>query len=277
MRTHDTLNGGAPLRLAKYRRNLARSIETIRKHRTPEDAAEFIQVAGYTSALNHRYDWLGDIGANIGEQLRRARDERRNYIAAPWSLVDGWRDAGDVADILPRSLAYAGTFYCDGRGGEYRGHVWQLPARDGVAQYVAGYIEAESRDGNGRQSGYVVLSTCGGTLETFAEKEDAAKDASDLAERMAREEYEYDQRWQEASDADADRNAAREELKGSHARARKCIAAIRELPKGNEFKHSRDMLINVALPSWRDAMHAAIARIAECTDTIESLDMTGEF
>lgn len=50
----DILAGGSRRRLTKYRANLARSLETIRRHRTPEEAERFISMQGYTSPLNHR-------------------------------------------------------------------------------------------------------------------------------------------------------------------------------------------------------------------------------
>lgn len=278
----DALQGGSVRRLAKYRRNLARSLETIRAHRTPEAAEQFIKNRGYTSPLTHRYDWMGATGADTLAQLQRDREEKRGYISAEWSLVDGWRDAGNVSDIFPHSRAYIGNYLSDDTDGVYSGHVWQLPARDGRDCYVYGYIEREGLHGDGRQGGYVVLATDGnGRLEMFADKEEAARAADGLAAQAAERDYEYSQRWREAQQADSERDEARKELKEAREFARLTVAALRELPPldaahVDAFSVTRARL-RESLHGFLDDMRAAIEKIETCRDKIADLDMTGEF
>lgn len=277
--SHDKLNGGSVARLRKYRANLARSLETIRGCRTAKEADEFIHNTGYTSPLNHRHSWMGD-AHGIDDQLQRAREERKNYISAPWGLVDGWRDVGDSSDII--TMRHNG-WYADADGDEtYRGHVWQLPARNGSPQYVAGYVEDQGRSvGGTRAGGYVVLCVDRGALELFDDKEDAARAGDGLAERNAERDREYSERWREASDADSDRDDARGKLKGARAHARSIVAALRELPPvadgvADAFSVARAQL-RASLDDARDDMREAIGAINEAAEKIAELDMTGEF
>jgi hypothetical protein len=276
---YDKLNGGSVARLREYRRDLARSLETIRGCRTPEAAAEFIRNAGYTSPLNYRYSWMGD-AHGIDDQLRDAAKESRGYVSAPWGLVDGWRDVGDSGDILGRG--YSG-WYADADCDEtYRGHVWQLPARNGSPQYVAGYVEDQGRSvGETRAGGYVVLCVDRGALELFDDKEDAARAGDGLAERNAERDREYSGRWREASNADSERDDARDDLKSARGSARSIIAALRELPPlaqdvPDAFSVARAQL-RASLDDARGDMRRALAAIKEAAEKIAELDMTGEF
>lgn len=267
MKTFDTLRGGSVARLRKYRADLARSLETIKAHRTPEEAARFIETQGYTSPLKHRYNWLG------GDHAPTFSDNG-DYANAPTSYVDAWRDVGDSDSII--NLRHRG-WYADVDGDTiYRGHVWQLPARAGVAQYVAGYSETDS--------GYSVLCANGRSLELFDEKEDAARAGDALAERVANVEREHNERWLEASTASAERDDARETLKDAHAAAVRLVAALRELPPVvigdgehvDAFSVARAQLCE-SLAHARNDMHNAINEIETQTAKIADLDMTGEF
>lgn len=274
----DKLNGGSVARLRKYRRNLADSLKTIRGCRTAKDADEFIASAGYTSPLNHRYSWMGD-AHGIGDQLQRAREEGEDYISSPWGLVDGWRDVGDSSDII--TMRHDG-WYADADADEmYRGHVWQLPARNGSPQYVAGYVEDQGGKDGTRACGYVVLCVDRGALELFDDKEDAARAGDGLAERNAERYREYSERWREASDADSDRDDARDNLRNARARAQGVVAALRELPPvadgvADAFSVARAQL-RASLDDARDDMREAIGAINEAAEKIADLDMTGEF
>lgn len=77
-KTLDTLKGGSRVRLARYRKEHADSLATIRGCRTPEAADDFIRSAGYTSPLNHRGAWLGAAhGLNLHTAEERAPRLRR--------------------------------------------------------------------------------------------------------------------------------------------------------------------------------------------------------
>lgn len=272
---HDKLNGGSVARLARYRRNLAESLKTIRGCRTPEEAEQFIASAGYTSPLNHRYGWMGDAhGLSDAIAAMRERGERIAKVSAPWAMVDAWRDVGDSSEILGRR--YTG-WYSDADGSEtYVGHVWQLPARDGVPCYVAGYVEdMGGRDGR-RASGYVVLEHDGRGLVTYDNKEDAARAADGLAESNAERAREYSERWREASRADSDREDAREALRNARKEARDAIAAARELCGRDGVERVRAILADKVAAARRD-MRRALRDIASAAERIESVGMAGEF
>jgi hypothetical protein len=128
----DKLAGGSVARLRTYRNNLAHSLETIRKHRTPQAAADYITNAGYTSPLNHRYEWMG----TPEQGPRFSEDGRHAYL--PTVALDGLRDVGHADDILPRSISHRGWFADANQDETYRGHVWQLPARKGEPVNIAG-------------------------------------------------------------------------------------------------------------------------------------------
>lgn len=279
---HDKLNGGSVRRLAKYRRALADSLATIRGCRTPEAAAAFIESAGYTSPLNHRYAWMGDAhglsGAIAAMRERGERGERVAQVSAPWGMVDAWRDVGDSGEILGRR--YTG-WYSDADASEtYVGHVWQLPARDGAPRYVAGYVEdMGGRDGR-RASGYVVLEHDGRGLVLYDDKEDAARAGDGLAESNAESAREYSERWQEASRADSEREEARDALRDARKEARDAIRAARELNAAgvacDAIAQTRAILADKVKAARRD-MRRALRDIASAADRIADAGMAGEF
>lgn len=211
---HDKLNGGSVARLARYRRALADSLATIRGCRTPEAAAAFIESAGYTSPLNHRYAWMGD-----AHGPRFSDDGRRAYM--PASVLDGFRDVGASHDIV--RLRHTGWFKDADACETITGHVWQLPARGGECVYLAGYVEPDS--------GYATLDATRGRLSTFADKDDAARAADALAERDAETERDYSERWQAARDVQDACDEKREAMRAAHGEARGLVAVLRDLPQ----------------------------------------------
>ena len=60
------------------------------------------------------------------------------------SFLDGLRNCGHVDELFPRAFDHRGYFADSWQERVYRGQVWQLPARDGQCQYVAGYVEPDS-------------------------------------------------------------------------------------------------------------------------------------
>ncbi len=257
---YDKLNGGSRVRLARYRRKLEKSLETIRAHRTPEEAEKFIQAGRYTSPLNHRRAWLGE---EHGPTF--SRDGTRAFM--PASMLDGFRDVGAAHDIV--WLRYTG-WHKDADGSEtISGHVWQLPARNGETIYLAGYVEEDS--------GYCTLSATHGRIETYADKEYAASAADALAEKDAEKEREYSERWQAARAADDDRNDARQQLKAARADARQAIAAIRAQRALSGIAPAMCKILQDTIVTARDEMRRALETIADKTAEIEKLEMQGEF
>lgn len=280
MNYFDALCGGSVRRLAKYRAGHARRLETIRACRSPEAAERFIDAGGYSSALNHRGAWMGDAHGLSGTlDAMRERGERVDSVSAPWGLVDAWRDVGDAADIVP--MRHTGWYADADQDGLYVGHVWQLPARGGASQYVAGYVEQSGGLPRGmdprRATGYVVLEHDGRGLVTYDDEEDAARAADALAESAAEEAREYSERWREASDADADRDAARDALRDARAAAGNVIHAWRAQMKAGPAAPEICELLRGKLADARDDMRRALRDIRKAADRIAGLDMAGEF
>lgn len=257
---YDKLNGGSRVRLARYRRKLAKSLETIRAHRTPGEAEKFIQAGRYTSPLNHRYAWLGyEHGPTF------SRDGTRAFM--PASMLDGFRDIGAAHDIV--RLHHTG-WYTDADGSEtIAGRVWQLPARNGEPVYLSGYVEPGS--------GYCTLDATRGRIATYSDKEDAARAADALAEKDAEKEREYSERWQAARKADDERADARQELKAARADARQAIAAIRAQRALGGIAPAMCKILQDTIATARDEMRRALETIADKTAEIENLEMQGEF
>lgn len=257
---YDKLNGGSRVRLTRYRRKLAKSLETIRACRTPEEAEKFIQAGRYTSPLNHRYAWLGE---EHGPTFNN--DGTRAFM--PASMLDGFRDVGAAHDIV--RLRHTG-WYTDTDGSEtIAGHVWQLPARNGKPVYLSGYVEPEN--------GYCTLDATRGRIATYSDKEDAAHAADALAELDAECEREHSERWQAARAADDERADARQELKEARNNARQAIAAIREQRKIGGIAPAMCKILQDTIATARDEIRRALRIIADKTAAIESLEMQGEF
>lgn len=226
----------ARTRLAKYRARVVRALESIAKH---HPNAHPDCVARESDWRNARRGWLGSAhGLSLHAREAGDRGRRDAYVSAPWELVDGWRDAGDVADIARREGWYGrdwdAAWYSDAhRCNTYVPHVWQLPARDGTPQYVAGYVENESGLGSGidarRATGYVVLSlTCDGrALELHNTLRDAARDAMSLAERNAERERDESERYDEAFRTSDKRDSERDSVRASRRAVHEAARALR--------------------------------------------------
>lgn len=276
----NSLTGGTVSRLAKMRRyrdawNAEAETKTYRT-----------QLAdGLAGCLQARGHGIGkwDTGARglraLSGWQAHGKDERgrwRDYATAPLELAEGWRDVGYADEVYSgRLIDHRGWFiHADGRTGEtYRGHVWQLPARNGVPQYVAGYMEPN----DSKASGYVVLCASGGDLELFDDKDDAARAGDALAERMAEQEREYDERWQAASLAADNRDEARDDMRKARQSARAAIAALREQRAAGAVAAGVCAILADRVTDARETMRDALERIVECSERIADLDMVGEF
>lgn len=280
--TFDKLRGGSRARLQK-----------MRNYRDAWNAkrVDMPWRSELASALKARRHGAGDWRSSA-HGLTIAPDAR--YVAAPLELVAGWRDVGASDDIV--RLSHRGWYANASQDETYRGHVWQLPARDGSPVYVAGYTEREGRE---NVTGYCVLSCWPpGRVQTFDDKEDAARAGDSLAESMAETEREYSERWQAASEASDERDEARKESKAARAKFRTLAQAWRALPAGGptyviaenprqswdkRATHrpvTRDDVrdgLRAMLQEQRDAAREAVETMREKTARIEELGMTGEF
>ena len=271
----DSLTGGTRHRLAKMRRYRDRwnaEAETKAHRNRLADG-----LAGYLQAREHGvgkwYIATRGLRALSGWQAH-GKDEHgrwRDYAAAPLELVEGWRDVGYADDVF--RLGHSGWFIDSDCFEKYRGHVWQMPARDGVPQYVAGYMEANDSE----DSGYAVLCASGGDLELFDDSQDAAIAGDELARVMAEQEREYDERWQAARLAADDRDEARDDMRKARKSARAAIAALREQRAAGVVADGVCAILRERVADARATMADALERIAEAGERIAELDMTGEF
>ena len=280
----NSLTGGTVSRLAKMRRyrDTWNAEAETKTYRTQFAYGLADGLAGCLQARGHGIGkW--DTGAH-GLRHRDgngsfSKDEAgrwRDYAAAPLEMVNGWRDVGYADEVYSgRAIDHHGWFTsADGWTGDvYRGHVWQLPARDGVPQYVAGYTEAN----DSKDSGYVVLCASGCNLELFDDKDDAARAGDALAERMAEQEREYDERWQAASLEADNRDEARDDMRKARQSARAAIAALREQRAAGAVAAGVCAILADRVTDARETMRDALERIVECSERIADLDMMGEF
>lgn len=199
-----------------------------------------------------------------------------NYAYAPSDFMCVFDDIG-AADEIVRGINHTGWFE-NNFGETFRGHVWRLPLRTcdvdrdgdpryGAARFIAGYTESCG-------SSYVVLDCVRGMLRLFDDAENAAHAGDELARIKAEQAVGYNERWEEASRANDERDSARDKLKAAHARGIGHIRALRELVARQD--NARFVLLE-GLDNAREQMHAAIREITEKTEEIESLGMTREF
>ena len=134
----------------------------------------------------HQFAWQNKY--NINQPRAGYGHKRLRWVEEP-----AWRATGTAYDIA-RKESYGYSSIPKGwytRHEDYdettSGVVYQLPARKGVPQYVAGYSDP---NGNG---------ACLSFDQLFDDKMDAARAADKLAERYAEESCEYDEAWQAGS------------------------------------------------------------------------------
>lgn len=263
---HTNLNGGTVARIAKMRRYRD---EWNAKQASGDKRYSYCTrlddgIAGILQARSH------GIGSIRVSAHGPTFSECGNYASIPSDVLDGLRDCGTVPDILGNRY---GGWYADAYQDEtYTGNVWQLPARNGEPQFIAGYVE--------RDSGYAVLDATRGRLTLFDDREDAARAADGLAERMAEREREHSERWQEASRHDSEREDARRDLRYARRLARSAIRAIRELRATVKDCAAVEETRGIVIMQYRKArnlMRLAIGSIDDASQAIESLGMAGEF
>ena len=166
---------------------------------------------------------------------RYPRGRRFGAMAAPFGREGlrwaddpsavGLRFVGFADDIAGRAIDHRGWYTdSDGFGEVLRGAVYQLPARDGRARYLAAY-----REGSYGKRGWTDTAEPGAAAiacrEVFESERgddaadaarEAARRADSIAESMAEEQREYNDAWQAArrwSDLADDIAAARTEAR----------------------------------------------------------------
>jgi hypothetical protein len=149
----------------------------------------------------------------------------------------GLRFVGYADEVATRNYNYAygidhtGWFTDDdGTGAKLRGVVYQLPARKGKPQYIAGYIDSENFDDTGGARLYlntIYEGEKGGAAEGASYDKTArevARHADSIAEKQAEEEREYNEAWRAGSDY-------AEELQGIKETRRACLELISAIKK----------------------------------------------
>lgn len=191
-------NMAAARRLDSLKMAAQQSVATILKN-WPEGEARDRYVAARTDWRKHRYPKARSGGA-------WGKDGA--YHVDTFDVL-GWREVGTAHEVTKRDgyirNAAPTGWYCDGDQSEtIGGHVLQIPARDGVAQYVAG-VSWTNSDG--------VTVWPRDRYETAME---AARAADCHAERLAEQSREYWEAWSRAqrwrdleTEATEERHAAR--------------------------------------------------------------------
>lgn len=232
---YDKLRGGSTLRMRELRRYV-----TYWNTKQPQNTI------GWRKA---RTFGISSIGSDA-HGLSFSKDG--NSAGLPLSIVSGFRDVGAASDIV-RSLP-DGYYTDEFQDGTYSGHVWQLPARSGEPQYIAGYAETDA--------GYVCLDCTAGRLNVYAEKEDAARAADGLAESNAETEREYQYRWRKATDADDAVTDACEQLRKKRDAYRNTLHA---------FLDARQARAQVAADALRAELRAIASVFHALSNTLRDL------
>lgn len=142
----------------------------------------------------------------------RANGDGCRWVEYP---ENGLRVKG-YADEVAQRIQHKGWFINDFQSEVYRGQVFQIPARNGLPRFLAGY-----EDAHGNNAALIDFSSF------YDDETEAAYAADRMAERDAEKEREYNEAWQAGS-----RYAeAGEEIKQGRKAARRIIGALREAMK----------------------------------------------
>lgn len=243
----NNLRDGARARLAQYKAARDRSLQTICKHRSPAEAAEFIKNTGSDSWKNER--WVTPHG--MGFNTPTFGVPKSTDYGGVFYLDSGALD--HLRSIRPddKTRDYGTGWYADSDGGEIiTGRVVQLPTHKGEQRWLAyAFREGDS----------IVVDA-----DVYTDPEAACNNADRLAERMAEEEREYNDQWQEATDLDNEIELQCIDIKAARSRvnvAANVLRAQRKLgPVSPELiAQSRD-LISVQHDRLRSALEALAER-----------------
>lgn len=172
----------------------------------------------------------------------------------PRELIGCWRSV-DYADKLAR-IDHQGWYADDDSGclnGTYRGQVWRLPSRRGIALHVAGFIEPNA--------GCAILDASRGKLRTF----ELAHDAALAADELARIHAERDREFQSIADAEC---LAEERMHESASDAREAIAAFRDQRAIGPVAPRICAMLRADIASARQRMRKAIDELREARETM---------
>jgi hypothetical protein len=229
----NNLNGGSCARLAQLRRYVNQWNTDPRKGtRIDWRRARMFGIASIKSD-----------GSGIG------RDSTGRTLPVPLSLVNGWRHVKEN----PR-----GWYTDEDQSETYTGSVWQLPARNGTPQYVAGYIE-ENAD-------YAILGATRGQLDIHDDADDAMRAADSLAEQDAETEREYQERWHAASDAQRAIDDASDAIKAAREQAHKAADALREQRAAGIVALGVCSILREQIERARRALHEALGELETARD-----------
>lgn len=136
-------------------------------------------------------------GAVYGPRLEDERGRRTSERFVESTERAGLRFVGHADELAGRAVDHTG-WYTDDDGicETYRGAVWQLPARDGSAVYVAGYS-----DPNNAGAALIDFDPIYGAPDDYDgndAKRDAAMRADDVARIHAERERDYRRLWDAA-------------------------------------------------------------------------------
>lgn len=171
------------------------------------------------------------------------------------AAIAGLRDLGD-ADQVEKAIAHKGWFVDEYQEDCYRGHVWQLPARNGQRQYVAGYIDDIAE--------LARLDMRHGSPVIYSDEYEAAR----AADELARVEAEKRRDWNAAQSA---LERARDELDTRRSAIRNDVRELRELREvlGDARVSVADRLASQIESAWEayreahDTVREAAANLAQ--------------
>lgn len=244
----DTLRRGAPARLADYRQRLKESLATIRKHRTPEEAEQFIQNMGYDSWKRERWIVPHGLGFNAPSPRHTRSDAYGGVI---------FMDSGELDHLRPiapddKTRDYGRGWYADQDGGEtVTGKVVQLPTGRGRQSRWLAYAVHSDNDG-------IWLDK-----DVYDDPTVACHNADRLAERIAEEDREYNGRWQAARDLEVQIDELKEELHDARGEASEALHAYGEQRELGEVAKSTERLLFDQLATARARMHRCIEKITD--------------
>jgi hypothetical protein len=258
---HRQEGAKAPAALRYARQDVAagkaRYAETPREARLPDGGpARFIP--------------FGGVWQKPETMPRFTSADRREFYCDNWP--EGWRDLGDAHEVN-RRMDNTGWYVSVHMDEVCRGRVLQIPARDGVPQYVPGTYNTEC-DG-------VTLYP----LDRYEEPEEAARAADGYAERSAEVQREHNEAWnagQDAMRAGEEAREARKEALGILADLRTARNAVAAYFTGDDRAAAERLcgtLRNRALAlvdGWREARDKRDSIISEWRNREGFADGYGE-
>lgn len=180
-----------------------------------------------------------------GPRIKRPTGSALYWFERPADI--GLREVDHADEIYPEAIKHRGWYTDDDRMNEtVRGHVWQLPAKNGRARYVSGFQDPWN-DGQGVIDRHDI--TIGDSREEYDDqaRREAALAADSIAERYAEEERDYQRAWRAGADA-------QEALEEAANERRELIEALQEHRKERERADERPALCAAFRKYVRDTL-----------------------